>query len=158
MDRDRATKQPEGSRGQGLVEFALALPVILLLFFAIFDLGRAVYAYSTIADAARTGSRVAIVDQNLSTDCVAQPAVARCAAANQALALGITAEDVTIQYLARDLGSGCPTPQLIDCIAEVTVPYSYSAVTPILSNIVGTIDMSSIARLPIERSYDSSAP
>ena len=50
-------------RGQGLVEFALVFPVFILLLFGILDLGRAVYAYNTIGDAAREGARVAIVNQ-----------------------------------------------------------------------------------------------
>ena len=48
---------------EGLVEFALVLPLIILLLFAIFDFGRAVYAYSTIGNSARAALAVAIVDQ-----------------------------------------------------------------------------------------------
>ena len=58
-------------RGQGLVEFALVFPVFILLLFGILDLGRAVYAYNTIGDAAREGARVAIVNQiQTSPDCL----------------------------------------------------------------------------------------
>ena len=61
-------------RGQGLVEFALVFPVFILLLLGIFDLGRAVYAYNTIGDAAREGARVAIVNQiETSPDCVLGP-------------------------------------------------------------------------------------
>jgi len=45
-------------RGSSLVEFALVIPVIMLLIFGAVDLGRAVYAYNTIANAARDGARV----------------------------------------------------------------------------------------------------
>ena len=58
------------SRGQSLVEFALVFPVVALLIFGLVDLGRAVYAYSTIANAARQGARVAAVNQILtSSEC-----------------------------------------------------------------------------------------
>ncbi|HWS92219.1 MAG TPA: TadE family protein, partial [Mycobacterium sp.] len=49
--------------GQGLVEFALVFPVIVLLLIAAFDMSRAVYAYASIANAARQGARVAAVNQ-----------------------------------------------------------------------------------------------
>ena len=50
-------------RGQALVEFALVLPIFVLLLVAIFDLGRAVFAYNTLTNAAREGARMAIVNQ-----------------------------------------------------------------------------------------------
>ena len=49
------------SRGQTLVEFALILPIFVLLLVGIFDFGRAIYAYNTISNAAREAVRVAIV-------------------------------------------------------------------------------------------------
>ena len=51
-------------RGQALVEFALVLPIFILLLVGIFDFGRAIYAYNTISNAAREAVRVGIVDQN----------------------------------------------------------------------------------------------
>ena len=47
-----------------MVEFALVLPVLILLLVGIFDFGRAVYAFNTVNNAAREGVRLAIVDQN----------------------------------------------------------------------------------------------
>src|ERR671912_110155 len=46
-------------RGQALVEFALVLPLFLL--------GRAVFAYNTLTNAAREGARLAIVNQDLTS-------------------------------------------------------------------------------------------
>ena len=51
------------SRGQGLVEFAVVLPIIVLGLFAILDLGRGVFTYNALAQAARQGSRTAMVNQ-----------------------------------------------------------------------------------------------
>jgi Flp pilus assembly protein TadG len=135
--------------GQGLTEFALIMPIIVLILMGIFDFGRAVYAYNTIADAARTGGRVAIVDQDLDTDCTLVPVTAPCAAANQAVALGITADQVSINFHKRNLPDEC-SPPAIDCVAEVTVPYQFTAITPIIGNIIGPISMSSTTAFPIE--------
>ena len=43
--------------GQGLVEYALILPVLLLLLFGIMEAGGLIYSYNTIANAAREGAR-----------------------------------------------------------------------------------------------------
>src|SRR2546426_11181416 len=46
--------------GQSMVEFAVVSPVFFLLLLGTIDLGRAVYIYNTISDAAREGTRAAI--------------------------------------------------------------------------------------------------
>ncbi len=56
-----------GDRGQSLVEFAITLPVVLLLITGVFDLARAVWQENTLAFAAREGSRYAIVHGSAST-------------------------------------------------------------------------------------------
>lgn len=144
----------DGQRGQGLVEFALVIPLLLLLLFAILDFGRAVYAYSTISNQARAGSRVAIVDQTIAT--IEQTAI------DQGVALGTTGADIDVcfkdaastqQDCAQPATQACPTPRFIGCIAIVTVHHSFTAVTPVIGNIVGQIDMASTTRIPIERVF-----
>jgi len=46
--------------GQSMVEFAVLAPIFFLLLLGTIDLGRAVYIYNTISDAAREGTRAAI--------------------------------------------------------------------------------------------------
>ncbi|MBC7263108.1 MAG: pilus assembly protein [Chloroflexi bacterium] len=55
--RGRAVRQ----RGDSLVEFAIILPVLLLILMAILDFGRAAYVYNVVANAAREGARYAMV-------------------------------------------------------------------------------------------------
>jgi Flp pilus assembly protein TadG len=47
-------------RGDGLVEFALILPVLMLVLMGIVDLGRGVYAYNVVANSAREGARYGV--------------------------------------------------------------------------------------------------
>ena len=54
-------RRRQRSRGQALVEFALALPIFLMLMMAVFDLGRAIYMYNGVAQAARELARVTSV-------------------------------------------------------------------------------------------------
>ena len=50
-----------GHRGQGLVEFALVSPVLLMAIFGIMDLVRVVWEYDTLAHASSEGSRYAAI-------------------------------------------------------------------------------------------------
>ena len=56
------TTSQRGSHGQSLVEFALVLPIFLLLLFGLIDMGRYVYLNSTLSQAAREAARVAAVE------------------------------------------------------------------------------------------------
>ena len=47
--------------GQSLVEFALIFPLFLLLIMGLFDIGRAIFYFSTLNTAVREGTRFAIV-------------------------------------------------------------------------------------------------
>lgn len=145
MSRLRFTSSGEG---QSLVEFALILPIFLLFLFGIIDLGRGVYAYNTIQNAAREGTRVAIVDQNedVIVDEVQQHSVG----------LGLDDANVSLLFLEPDtMTTPCNTPIAISCEVEVIVSYTFTPATPIIGNIVGSIDMTAASRQPVERSYVS---
>ena len=47
--------------GQSLVEFALTLPLLLVMVMGLFDIGRAVFYYAVLNTAVREGSRFAVV-------------------------------------------------------------------------------------------------
>jgi hypothetical protein len=49
-----------GQKSQGMTEFAIIAPVILLLTFGIIDFGRGLYFYITLQQAANEGARVAV--------------------------------------------------------------------------------------------------
>jgi Flp pilus assembly protein TadG len=49
-------------RGQSLVEFALILPILVLLMIGLFDLGRVVFISNSLSDGARHGARHAATD------------------------------------------------------------------------------------------------
>lgn len=140
------------ARGQSLVELALVLPIILLLFMAIFDFSRAIFAYNSVSNAARDGARVAIVDQQV-TSGVSNAAQA---AADQAAGLGLDptdANEIRVQYLTPDLSGPCPSAwgEWVGCVANVRVQYRYNPATPIIGGIIGPITVGSTTQLPIEK-------
>jgi Flp pilus assembly protein TadG len=141
--RNLAARLSGPGRGQSLVEFALIIPILLLLLMGVFDLGRAVAAYNSVSNAARTAARVAVVDQN--------PDIVTQAAIDEAFGLNLTADDVEF-----DANVNSDDPCLLQvCQVEVAVSYDYVAATPIIGNIVGPITVRSETRLPIEREYES---
>ena len=133
--------------GQGLTEFALIFPVFILLLVLVFDFGRAIYAHSTISNAARAGARVAIVDQTL----------AGIKAKALAQTVGLNPDDIDVPNPI--FGCPLPTPPVgplkIGCEAEVTVEYAYQPLTPIVGNILGPMTLSATTRFPIERVYST---
>lgn len=59
----RTTGTAHRDRGAAAVEFALLLPLLLLLVFGIIDFGRALNAQITLTQAAREGARLAALGQ-----------------------------------------------------------------------------------------------
>jgi hypothetical protein len=71
----RSSRYHHRSAGQALVETALILPVFLMLLMGIVDLGRAVWATTSLASAAREATRYAIVHGGVASDpCPVGPA------------------------------------------------------------------------------------
>lgn len=134
------------SRGQSLVEFALILPIFLLVVLGLFDMGRAVMYYNTMSNASREAVRVGIVDQNFT-------AIRQRAVNNATALMPLSTAGVTPLVLAPDLTTAgtCPTTPDVGCVMRVTVRYTFDPVTP----FVGPISLSAVTNQPIERRYVS---
>lgn len=138
--------------GQSVVEFALIVPLILLLVFGALDMGRAVFAFNTLAQAAREGNRVAIVNQ---TDSVVKARVI-----GAAVTLGLSDSSVDVCYKrAATTQRSCVSPstddcpqssRAIGCLAIVTARMTYRPMTPVIGQIFSTVTLSSTSVGPIE--------
>lgn len=138
-------------RGQSLVEFALVLPIAVMVLLGLFDLGRAVYTYNTLAQSARQGTRVAIVNQEI--------ADVRTRAIESAPTLGLTSSNVDVcfklttssQSSCASAADNCPqSNRTIGCLAVVTTHVTYSPMTPVVSLIWSSISLSSTSVAAIE--------
>ena len=105
----------QGERGQSLVEFALVLPVVILVLFGILDLGRVMDAYILVTHGAREGARQASLGETEAT------VVTKVRAAVPTL----TPLTVTCPSCYPSGSSGDPV--------TVTVTYSIQIMTPIIS-------------------------
>lgn len=146
MMRAPQPRRPEKG-GQGLVEFALILPLLLLIFMGIVDFGRAIYAYNSVSNAAREGARLAIVDQRIGAGGAYLAAIE---AANQATALGLDPTNSTQVLVTFPTSTTCPAISA-GCPARVRVQYYFSPITPIIGRILGPLTVGSTTELPVER-------
>ena len=104
----------------------MVLPVFLLLTMGIVDLGRGVASYSLLANAAKEGARAAIFPQTSDAAIVA-------AVNSQTQFLGtISGGDIAVSpSLQSERVSGSNI--------TVSVTYRYEPMTPLLSNLVGSM-------------------
>jgi TadE-like protein len=158
------TRRRRRDGGQTLVEFALVIPIIVLLIAAFVEIGRAVYAFNTIANAARQGVRVAVVNQLPDvTDCdesrpIEDPYEPHWSIIGCVLlagkTLGLTPANVTVAYLTPSSTTLSCSPTLhVGCIAQVTVTYQYDISTPVVSRFIGPISMLQVSEMPVERVF-----
>lgn len=85
-------------RGQSLVEFALVLPVLLLLVTGLFDVARAVWQENTLAYAAREGTRYAIVHGSASASPSGPSDTTAVQTKVREAAIGVANVTVTVTY------------------------------------------------------------
>jgi Flp pilus assembly protein TadG len=140
------------SKGQGLVEFALAAPLIVLLIAGVLDFGRGVYTFNTVSQASRAAARKAMVDQNR-TD-------VRTEAIAAAPTLGLTTSDVAVCFKTQDTAErdcnesetdNCPrSERMVGCLAIVVVSTTYHPFTPFLSAIFSSIPVTATSIVAIE--------
>lgn len=112
MRRQRAGSGP-GDRGSVAVEFALLLPVLLLIVFGVIDFGRALNAEITLTQAAREGARLASLGYTSSA----------VTTRVQSAATGLSGVTVTVTTCATGAGAG------VDGVVKAS--YTFSFITPV---------------------------
>lgn len=137
----RSRRGARGERGQAIVEFILVAIFILILFISIIQMILLMYAYTTLADAAKEGVRYAIVHGTGNTTCsgpgnpsmTPTPVCNPGGATNVQTAVinfaglsfqNVSAADVNVDYNPQNAnGSACSSP---GCLVRVTVSHTYS--------------------------------
>jgi Flp pilus assembly protein TadG len=75
----------DADRGQSLVEFALIIPIVMLIMLGLFDLGRVVFINNSLSDGARDGARHAATRPRDADYCTRIDDAVRSATRGQAL-------------------------------------------------------------------------
>ena len=147
-----STRASRKSRGQSLVEFALVFPIAMLILMAVFDVGRAVFVYNGLTNAAREGARLAAVNQD---EGLIEDRVTDMTFGNAVSNLG-TPNFVRFHREGPNLASPtsnpvCPAGDIaVGCIAIVNAESSWSAITPIVGQVIGPITFRAQSEVPVE--------
>lgn len=128
-------------RGQALVEFALVVPIFLLLIFGLIDLGRATYVNNAMAEAARDGARWGSVQARSATpaglDSIADEVAARMTA--------VPGPTIEVSCVATIPALGCRTNDTL----VIEVRTELDMITPIIGQIIGTLDLKTTSRVVV---------
>jgi Flp pilus assembly protein TadG len=131
-----------GSRGQALVEFAIVLIPFLFLVMGIIDVGRGVYTYNAVAEAAREVARVTSVHpyDSCAGGCVIGSTAQVQAVIDTQIRLvpGLTRARIAIT--CTDITDGAKAPA--DCrpgdFVKVTMTVPFQVLTPLLNMVAPT--------------------
>jgi Flp pilus assembly protein TadG len=112
-----------------MVEFALILPVFLLIVVGMVDLGRAFFQYQQLVNGAREGARVGSYDQSSSS--IATAVISTTA-------IGLTAADISITCYSgfTSTAKPCAGVEVGDGV-NVAVSQAFDPLTPLIKSIPG---------------------
>jgi Flp pilus assembly protein TadG len=116
-----------------LLEFALVLPIFLLVLFAIIDFGMAFHAWIAVTSSAREGGRLGAVHPSLDTagsPCAGYGSLDSCIEERVRDTAGSIGDEVTVHVTNAN---GQPGESVV-----VDVSYAYTLITP-LADVVGMI-------------------
>jgi Flp pilus assembly protein TadG len=114
MNRPPSRGRTARDRGAAAVEFALVLPVLLLILFGIIDFGRALNAQIELTGAAREGARLAALGYP-----------------NAAVQARVVAAAPSLSGVTVAVVAACPAGAGPAADAQVNVSYRFSFITPI---------------------------
>ena len=137
------TRNRRHRRGQALVEFALALPVFLLLIVAVFDFGRGIYTFNGVSQAAREIARTTVV--NLGLTLGQSTATQATVSTQKGLVPGLVVDSYRCVTVTGALSTASPCKS--GDFVEVRVSSSYMPVA--LLGIGGPITLSSSSTLQV---------
>lgn len=126
-----------------MVEFALVLPIVILVLLGIFDMARYIAAVNTTSDAVRQAARAAVVKSYPA--CVGIGSREACAQKVAALMLGSSGFPPPVVTCTIG-GVTCPANPKIGEPLEIRATVDFHLITPIISSLVPntSIDLSTV--------------
>lgn len=141
-----------GERGSSMVEFAIVSVALMLMLLGIVEFGRAMYTYHAVANAARIGSRWAMVRGSLSCSGATGRALATCPADQAEIQSYVISAVPTVDASSLSVtpswpggNPGCPTAQFKSpgCVVQVTVTDRFNFALPFISTATWNISSTS---------------
>jgi Flp pilus assembly protein TadG len=119
--------------GQSLVEFALIVPLLILLLFGIVDFGRIFHAYLTIDHAGREAARAASIGKD--------DTQVKSTAVTDAVGISLTTDRVVISPNGTRVSGND---------VSITITYPITFLTPVIGSIVGPITLEDTTVMRVE--------
>lgn len=117
--------------GQSLIEFAIVLPLLLLVFFGIFEFGRFYYTKLTVQHAVREATRFAITG-NVLTDSTTGDPLSRANSIVRIILDNTTNLNVDLAGISITPADGGGPEDIV----RVRVDFQYDLTLPLIQNIV----------------------
>ena len=121
--------------GQTLIEFALILPLLMFLLVGLFDLGRAVFYYSSLSNAVREAARTGIVKQygEYLNDADFESQIT-----DEVIAYGFGLNSLATNDISVQVTQTSNQNEYFKEYIEVTGRYCYEPITPGIISIINT--------------------
>jgi Flp pilus assembly protein TadG len=153
LERARRRRRPSDDSAQSLAEFAMVLPIVILVIFGLVDMARAMQSYVTIQEAARSAARYAVtgrtdcsgVTTQTRENCIVHEVAVRTASLNRHNTITTSYESWTYPGYAdppttNSAGNPCDAVQ-------IKVGYDYHPMTPVFSTLIGSFHMDASERM-----------
>jgi hypothetical protein len=133
--RDSKHLNDTGQRGQSMVEFALSLVILLILLSGIVDMGRALFTYMALRDAAQEGAIYGSTEPVDTTGITARVNISSNMASDMA-----SSGDLQVQISYVDPGGNAKTTNIClgDGIVVQVAHNTFPLTMPFLGAILGT--------------------
>ncbi len=139
------------SSGQSIVEFAIVLPLLLLMFFGIFEFGRFYFTKLTLQHAVREATRFAVTG-NVLTDPETGEPIDRAGSIVRVILHNTDDLDVALDGVSISPADGGGPEEIV----RVAVDFRYNLTMPLIRGIVpdGYIDISFSTAMRNEAFYE----
>ena len=131
----RSSLKVADSRGHALIEFSTCFLLFVILLFGVIEVGRMILLYTTVANAAKTGVRYAIVngsDASSPSGPGNDPTNVTTVVKNFAGVYALNPANLTVHATYYTYSSGTPTTPACNkpgCWVRVTASYPYDPLT-----------------------------
>src|SRR4051794_20502352 len=140
----RTSSSTRRSRGQALVEFALVIPIFILLLFGLLDVGRLVYINNALSEGAREAARYGSVQNRSNT------AAGRTDIGDHAIGVMAAVPNPSATVTCERAGIAAATCHTNDVLV-VSVRSPVSMLTPVIGQLLGTVTVSSTAKVTVNQ-------
>lgn len=118
-------KNLKNQKGQALVEFAIILPILILILMAIMEFGIMLNCYLTIHNSAREGARIAIIG---ATDAQIRDVIIS------------TSPTLNVNDLSINITPSEGSRKSGDTL-QISVDYNYHMISPVISGLLNNIEV-----------------